>query len=98
MARTEDEYVQTAIQLASDVASLSDLRLGLRDLMLKSPVCDGSKFTAGLEVTYRRLWRRYCSGDPPPSLRNMQLREQQNPDEGESGQEGNDVDDDDDEE
>ncbi|XP_078435276.1 tetratricopeptide repeat (TPR)-like superfamily protein [Wolffia australiana] len=68
VARTEDEYVQVAIQLASDVASLSELRSGLRDRMLNSPVCDGAKFTAGLQVTFRRLWRRYCRGDPTRSL------------------------------
>lgn len=72
MAKTEDEYVQIAVQTASDVASLSELRMGLRELMLKSPVCDGAKFTTGLEATYRRLWRSYCSGDPPPSLRNLE--------------------------
>lgn len=76
IAKTEDEYVQLALQLASDVTALSNLRMSLRDLMLKSPVCDGSNFTRGLESSYRNMWRRYCKGDVP-SLRRMEMLQQQ---------------------
>ncbi|KAL2503047.1 putative UDP-N-acetylglucosamine--peptide N-acetylglucosaminyltransferase SPINDLY [Forsythia ovata] len=76
VAKNEDEYVQLALQLASDISALSSLRMKLRDLMLKSPLCDGSKFTQGLESTYRHVWRRYCKGDVP-SLRRMELLQQQ---------------------
>ncbi|OWM79068.1 hypothetical protein CDL15_Pgr003239 [Punica granatum] len=65
VAKNEDEYVDLAIKLASDITALSDLRMSLRDLMSKSPSCDGPKFTAGLESTYRNMWRRYCKGDMP---------------------------------
>ena len=44
--------------------------------MSKSPVCDGSKFTLGLESTYRSMWHRYCKGDVP-SLKRMELLQQQ---------------------
>ncbi|KAG0501695.1 hypothetical protein HPP92_001767 [Vanilla planifolia] len=47
-AKTEDEYVQMAVKLASNVSTLSELRMSLRDLMLKSPLCDGPKFTKQL--------------------------------------------------
>ncbi|XP_043712609.1 probable UDP-N-acetylglucosamine--peptide N-acetylglucosaminyltransferase SPINDLY [Telopea speciosissima] len=72
IAKSEDEYVQLALQLASDVTALSNLRMSLRDLMTKSPVCDGQNFTLGLEAAYRNLWRRYCRGDVP-SLRHMEM-------------------------
>ncbi|XP_006851475.2 probable UDP-N-acetylglucosamine--peptide N-acetylglucosaminyltransferase SPINDLY isoform X2 [Amborella trichopoda] len=72
IARTEDEYVQLALQLASDINALSTLRMNLRALMLKSPVCDGPRFILGLESTYRSLWRRYCKGDVP-SQRHMEM-------------------------
>ncbi|CAN6439147.1 unnamed protein product [Victoria cruziana] len=65
IAKTEEEYMQLAIQLASDISALSTLRMTLREFMLKSPVCDGLKFTQGLESTYRTLWRRYCRGEMP---------------------------------
>lgn len=76
IAKNEDEYVQLALQLASDVAALSDLRMGLRDLMSKSAVCNGTNFILGLESTYRHMWHRYCKGDVPSS-RHMELLQQQ---------------------
>ncbi|KAG8376757.1 hypothetical protein BUALT_Bualt09G0097000 [Buddleja alternifolia] len=76
VAKNEDEYVELAIQLASDISALSNLRMKLRDLMLKSPLCDGSKFIQGLESTYRNMWRRYCNGDVP-SLRRIEMAQLQ---------------------
>ncbi|CAA3021258.1 probable UDP-N-acetylglucosamine--peptide N-acetylglucosaminyltransferase SPINDLY [Olea europaea subsp. europaea] len=76
VANNEDEYVQMSLQLASDITALSSLRMKLRDLMLKSPLCDGSKFTQGLESTYRNVWQRYCKGDVP-SLSRMELLQPQ---------------------
>ncbi|GFP97221.1 probable UDP-n-acetylglucosamine--peptide n-acetylglucosaminyltransferase spindly [Phtheirospermum japonicum] len=74
VAKNEDEYVEMALQLASDITALSKLRMKLRDLMLKSPLCDGSKFTQGLESSYRNMWRRYCKDDVP-SLRRMETEQ-----------------------
>ncbi|KAE8681865.1 putative UDP-N-acetylglucosamine--peptide N-acetylglucosaminyltransferase SPINDLY [Hibiscus syriacus] len=76
IAKNEDEYVQLALQLASDVTALQDLRMSLRDLMSKSPICDGQNFISGLEATYRNMWCRYCKGDVP-SLRYMEMLEKQ---------------------
>ncbi|KAL3536079.1 hypothetical protein ACH5RR_004540 [Cinchona calisaya] len=76
VAKNEDEYVQLAVKLAADVTALSNLRISLRDLMSKSPLCDGSKFTQGLESAYRNMWRRYCKNDMP-SLRRMELLKQE---------------------
>ncbi|XP_065855634.1 probable UDP-N-acetylglucosamine--peptide N-acetylglucosaminyltransferase SPINDLY [Euphorbia lathyris] len=76
IAKSEDEYVQLALQLATDVTALSNLRMSLRDRMANSPVCDGSKFTLGLESAYRNMWHRYCKDDVP-SLKRMELLQQQ---------------------
>ncbi|KAE9585369.1 putative protein O-GlcNAc transferase [Lupinus albus] len=75
VARNEDEYVKLALELASDISALQNLRMSLRNLMSKSPVCDGANFILGLESTYRNMWRRYCKGDVP-SLKRMELLEQ----------------------
>lgn len=72
VASNEDEYVELALRVASDITALSNLRMSLRDLMLKSPLCDGSKFTQGLESVYRSMWQRYCKDDVP-SLRSMEM-------------------------
>ncbi|CAK7341893.1 unnamed protein product [Dovyalis caffra] len=76
VAKNEEEYVQLALRLASDISALSNLRMSLRDLMSKSSVCDGPNFTLGLETTYRNMWHRYCKGDVP-SLRRIELLQQQ---------------------
>ncbi|KAF9598632.1 hypothetical protein IFM89_028301 [Coptis chinensis] len=76
IAETEDEYVESAVHLASNVTALSELRSSLRDLMAKSPVCDGPNFILGLETTYRNLWHRYCRGDVP-SLKTLEMLQRQ---------------------
>ncbi|KAL4339082.1 probable UDP-N-acetylglucosamine--peptide N-acetylglucosaminyltransferase SPINDLY isoform X1 [Arachis hypogaea] len=71
VAKNEDEYVKLALKLASDIPALQNLRMSLRELMSKSPLCDGANFILGLESTYRQMWRRYCKGDVP-SLKRME--------------------------
>lgn len=63
VVQTEDDYVDKAVELASNVSSLASLRLSLREKMLKSYLCDGPNFVKGLEENYRQLWHRYCDGD-----------------------------------
>ncbi|PWA38733.1 UDP-N-acetylglucosamine--peptide N-acetylglucosaminyltransferase SPINDLY [Artemisia annua] len=77
VAKTEDEYIRLAIQLASDVTALSNLRMDLRNLMANSPLCNGSKFINGLESAYRDMWRGYCKGNIP-SLKRMEMLQNQN--------------------
>lgn len=72
IAKDEDEYVQLALKLASNIPALSNLRMGLRDVMSKSPICDGQNFILGLESTYRNMWHRYCKGDVP-SLKRIEM-------------------------
>lgn len=65
VVETEEEYIDLAVKLASDIPALSELRMSLRGLMAKSPVCNGPKFTKDLESSYRVMWQRYCRGDIP---------------------------------
>lgn len=65
MVRTEDDYVNKAMELASDIPSLASLRMSLRERMLKSHLCDGPNFVRGLEENYRTLWLQYCDGVSP---------------------------------
>ncbi len=48
IARTEDEYVDVAVRLASDLPKLAELRAGLRGRMAASPLCDAPRFGASL--------------------------------------------------
>ncbi|MGA2583462.1 MAG: tetratricopeptide repeat protein [Tepidisphaeraceae bacterium] len=59
VAKTPDEFVSIATNLAGDRDHLSTLRHTLRDRMLQSPLCDTSRFVANLESVYRTMWREF---------------------------------------
>jgi predicted O-linked N-acetylglucosamine transferase (SPINDLY family) len=61
IATTEDQYVEVASSLASDLEHLSRLRQTLRTRMEQSPLMDGPRFARNLEAIYRDVWRRYCA-------------------------------------
>ena len=56
-ARTPDEYVQIAVNLASDLPRLAELRGGMRRRWQDSGLLDGTQFTRKLEAAYQQMWR-----------------------------------------
>jgi predicted O-linked N-acetylglucosamine transferase (SPINDLY family) len=60
IAATPEDYCRIAVRLAGDVPQLAELRSGLRQRMMESPLCDGAVFTRGLEDAYRYMWQRWC--------------------------------------
>ena len=60
VAETEDDYIATAVALASNLDALAELRAGLRRKLMNSPLCDGIGFTKGLEEAYRDMWGSWC--------------------------------------
>jgi len=60
IAHTEEEFVQRAVALASDLPTLAELRAGLRERIEKSPLMDSALFTKNLEGAYRKAWRTWC--------------------------------------
>lgn len=62
IAESPDEYVDLAVRLSSDIARLQMLRGGLRAQMLASPLMDAMEFTRAVEVSYREMWKSWCSG------------------------------------
>lgn len=62
IAADEDAYIARAASLAGDLAGLESLRLGLREKMAASPLCDCRRFTRNLEHAYRDMWRSWCKG------------------------------------
>ena len=60
IAQTEDEYIEIAKQLANDTDRLKELRGGMRERMLNSPLCDEASFTRQLEQAYREMWMKWC--------------------------------------
>lgn len=53
----EQEYIDHAVRLACDMVQLSELRNGLREIVIQSGLCDGLSFTRNLESLYRQLWK-----------------------------------------
>src|SRR5262245_36178392 len=62
IAGTAEDYCRIVVELAADEGKRADLRAGLRERMLASPLCDGPGFTRGLEAAYRAMWQSCASG------------------------------------
>jgi len=55
-----DEYMTTAVTLATDIMRLQFLRERLRDMIIQSPLMDTGRFTDALEKNYRMIWKNWC--------------------------------------
>lgn len=55
-ARSEEEYIQKAVTLASDIPALASLRAGLRAEMENSPLMDEAGFARKVEEAYREMF------------------------------------------
>lgn len=60
LAASEEEYVQIAVQLATDQHRLAKLRQNMRARLGNSPLTEAKGFTRALENEYRAMWRRFC--------------------------------------
>jgi len=61
IANAEDEYIEIAVKLASDLDALAATRSRLRDEMKASPVMDEAGFARKAETAYRQMWQRWCA-------------------------------------
>jgi len=60
IADTQEAYIDLAVQHASDIAQLANLRKSLRDRIAESPLCDAEAHVRGMEAAYLTMWRRWC--------------------------------------
>jgi protein O-GlcNAc transferase len=60
IANSIEQYIKIAVDLATDIPQLREIRRTLRATMLSSPLCDGPGHTRNVEVIYRRLWAQWC--------------------------------------
>lgn len=56
------DYVEKAVELASDLKVLQEIRSGLRDKVASSPVTDGPRFGAHLSRAFREMWKQRVRG------------------------------------
>jgi protein O-GlcNAc transferase len=59
IAKTPDEYVAIAVNLADDTKRLQRLRGSLRAMMIHSPLTDAKRFIINLENAYRTIWEEW---------------------------------------
>ena len=62
VARTPEQYVKIASDLARDLPRLAELRSTLRDRMLRSPLMDAPGFARDISEAFRQMWRNWCNG------------------------------------
>jgi predicted O-linked N-acetylglucosamine transferase (SPINDLY family) len=60
-ARTDDQFINIAANLATDLPKLADLRADLRQRMELSPLMDARRFARNIENAYRGVWREWCA-------------------------------------
>ncbi len=65
VAADADGFVAAAARLAADPAALGELRVGLRERVRSSPLCDAAGFTRHLEAAYRAMWTDWCAERTP---------------------------------
>jgi protein O-GlcNAc transferase len=68
IAHTPEQYIQLAVDLASNLPRLAELRRTLRPRLRKSSLMDAPRFARSIEEAYRKIWRSWCEIRPvePP--------------------------------
>lgn len=61
LAHTEDEYIEIALNLASDIPALAKIRANLRQDVESSPLMDEIGFARKIERAYRTVWAEWCA-------------------------------------
>jgi len=56
IATDDDDYVARAVALASDLPALAALRAGLRERVVRSPLCDALRFAGHLTTAFEQMW------------------------------------------
>jgi predicted O-linked N-acetylglucosamine transferase (SPINDLY family) len=66
ITRSVEQYVERAVELASDLETLTRWRDELRGAMVASPLLDFVGFTRNLEAAYRAMWHTWCNRGHAP--------------------------------
>lgn len=61
IASTEEEYINIAVSLASDIPALAHIRNNLRQEMENSPLMAEKDFTLSMETAYREMFEKWTN-------------------------------------
>lgn len=64
IARTPEEYVRIAVDLANNLERVAEYRRSLRPRMAAGVTTDAPRFAKTVERAYRRMWERWCMTQP----------------------------------
>jgi predicted O-linked N-acetylglucosamine transferase (SPINDLY family) len=68
ITRSDDEYEQLALKLATEPTLLKSYRDRLAANLSTTPLFDTQRFTRHLETAYQMMWQRYEQGLPPDHI------------------------------
>jgi protein O-GlcNAc transferase len=54
-AATPEDYIKVCASLAQNLEHLKELRLSLRDQVIKSPLCDGAAYAKNIEMAFQAM-------------------------------------------
>jgi protein O-GlcNAc transferase len=60
IAKTPQDFIRIAADMARDFPRLQTTRSSLRPRLTESPLMDSSRFARNVESAYRAMWRRWC--------------------------------------
>eukprot|EP01102_Stenamoeba_stenopodia_P020858 TRINITY_DN8274_c0_g1_i1.p1 TRINITY_DN8274_c0_g1~~TRINITY_DN8274_c0_g1_i1.p1 ORF type:complete len:750 (+),score=169.42 TRINITY_DN8274_c0_g1_i1:210-2459(+) len=60
VAKTDEQYVDIAVNLGTNPKKIQETRSKLRDQMLSSALCNGPEFIKEIEKAYFMMWESYC--------------------------------------
>ena len=61
IAASQEEYVDIAVMLATDLQKLSAMRDGMREAMRASLLMDETGYVREVENAYREMWQQWCA-------------------------------------
>lgn len=61
IAKDEEEYIEIAKNISSNIDQLNDIRLNLRQKMASSPLCDGKAFAGHFGNAIKTIWKDFCA-------------------------------------
>ncbi|MGC2029494.1 MAG: tetratricopeptide repeat protein [Steroidobacteraceae bacterium] len=68
IASDADDFVEKGLFWSTKIAALSDVRRGLRERWLKSPLRQPETIASTLDAAMRHMWRRWCRDLPAQSF------------------------------
>ncbi len=68
VARSDEEFVAKGVYWSEHLQELAEIRRGLRERCVRSPVRQPATIGAAVERTFRLVWERWCAGLEPESF------------------------------